>query len=235
VSLSFGEKEIFTLSDYQKVSTIRVFDFEQVLRKKEDEPAKMILQIDGKKDVTFNHAVWGPLNKTIYVATTTGEILIYDLQGNIIKERELHKEEIFQLFLSHDFTMLVTSSRDGHSKILNPETLEEVRVFKYGSKPCRGAVISPLFDDRNHQKFHIAVVGGQEARDVARMNIEGSGFEIQLYSIIYEQKLAEIGGHFGPVHTIDFSPDGFAFATGSEDGYVHYHQLPPEYFTKKFE
>jgi len=27
-----------------------VFDFEQVLRKKEDEPAKMILQIDGKKD-----------------------------------------------------------------------------------------------------------------------------------------------------------------------------------------
>lgn len=56
--------------------------------------------------------------------------------------------------------MLVTSSRDGYAKILNPETLEEVRVFKYGQKPCRGATISPLFDDRNHQKFHIAVVGG---------------------------------------------------------------------------
>lgn len=84
VSLSFGEKEIFTLSDYQKVSTIRVFDFEQVLRKKEDEPAKLILQIDGKKDVTFNHAVWGPLNKTIYVATTSGEILVYDMQGKLI-------------------------------------------------------------------------------------------------------------------------------------------------------
>ena len=56
-----------------------------------------------------------------------------------------------------------------------------------------------------------------------------------MFSIIYEQKLAEIAGHFGPVHTIDFSPDGFCFATGSEDGYVHYHRLPPEYFTKKFE
>lgn len=67
------------------------------------------------------------------------------------------------------------------------------------------------------------------------MNVEGSGFEIKLSSIIYEQKLAEIAGHFGPVHTIDFSPDGFSFATGSEDGYVHYHKMPPEYFTKKFE
>lgn len=74
--------------------------------------------------------------------------------------------------------MLVTCSREGTAKILNPETLEEVRSFKYGDKPCRGATISPLFDDRNHQKFHIAVCGGQEARDVALLNIEGSGFEI---------------------------------------------------------
>ena len=62
--------------------------------------------------------------------------------------------------MTHDFTMLVTCSRDGHAKIVSSETLEEVRDFKYGEKPCRGAAISPLFDDRNHQKFHIAVCGG---------------------------------------------------------------------------
>ena len=78
VSLSFGDKELLTLSDYQKISTIRVFDFDQVLRRKEDEPARMTLQIDGKKETTFNHAVWGPLNKSIYVATTTGHILVFD-------------------------------------------------------------------------------------------------------------------------------------------------------------
>jgi translation initiation factor 3 subunit I len=166
-----------------------------------------------------------------------GRIMVFDMHGSMTKEKQVHKEEIYQLHLTHDFTMLVTCSKDGHAKVLHPETLEEVRVFKYGEKPCRDATISPLFDDRNHQKFHIAVVGGQEARDVARenMSIEGQGFEIQLYSIIYEQRLAEIGGHFGPVHSIDFSPDGLSFATGAEDGYVHYHKLPPEYFTRKFE
>jgi sugar lactone lactonase YvrE len=36
-------------------------------------------------------------------------------------------------------------------------------------------------------------------------------------------------------NSICFSPDGFAFASGAEDGYVHYHRLPPEYFSKRFE
>ena len=58
-----------TLSDYQKVSTIRVFDVEHILRRKEDESLRQTLQIDGKKEVTFNHVLWGPLNKSIYVAT----------------------------------------------------------------------------------------------------------------------------------------------------------------------
>jgi WD40 repeat protein len=135
----------------------------------------------------FNYAVWGALNKTIYVATTHGRVMVFDVAtANFLKEKHLHSEEIFQLFMSHDFTMLVTSSRDGTSKLINPETLEEIRVFKYGNKPCRSAAISPLFDDREHQKFHIAVCGGQEARDVALMNVEGSGFEIKLFSVIYE-------------------------------------------------
>lgn len=69
VSLSFGDKELMTLSDYQKVSTIRVFDVEHILRRKEDESLRQTLQIDGKKEVTFNHVLWGPLNKSIYVAT----------------------------------------------------------------------------------------------------------------------------------------------------------------------
>jgi WD40 repeat protein len=56
-----------------------------------------------------------------------------------------------------------------------------------------------------------------------------------MQSIIYNETLGEITGHFGTVHTLAFSPDGFTFASGSEDGYVHFHKLLPEYFTKKFE
>lgn len=95
VLLNFGDRELLTLSDYQKVSTIRVFDFEQILRKKDDEAAKCTLTISGAKDVVFNHAVWGPLNKSIYVATSTGQVLVFDTQGNCIKDKSLHQLEIF--------------------------------------------------------------------------------------------------------------------------------------------
>ena len=54
-------------------------------------------------------------------------------------------------------------------------------------------------------------------------------------SIIFDEQLAEITGHFGTVNAITFSPDGCSFASGAEDGYVHFHRFLPEYFTKKFE
>ena len=138
------------------------------------------------------------------------------------------------MFMSHDFTMLVTCSKDGTAKLLNHETLDEVRSFNYG-KPVRSAKVSPLFEDPDHQKFHVICAGGQDAKDVTTTGNESGGFEMKMFSIIYGDKLSEITGHFGPVHSIDFSPDGYAFASGAEDGYVHYHRFPPEYFTKRFE
>lgn len=142
---------------------------------------------------------------------------------------------IYQLTMAHDFTMLFTASRSGHTKLLHPETFEEVREYNFGGRPCRAVAVSPLHDSQQWQKFHILMCGGQDARDVALTDEGAGGFEIRLQSIIFSEQLAEIHGHFGPVHTLDFSPDGFAFASGGEDGYVHYHRFPPEYFTNDFE
>jgi len=77
--------------------------------------------------------------------------------------------------------------------------------------------------------------GGQDAKDVTTTGQIAGGFDMKLMSVIYGDKLATIGGHFGPVHSVSFSPDGYAFASGAEDGFVHYHRMPPEYFSKKFE
>lgn len=137
--------------------------------------------------------------------------------------------------MSHDFTMLYSASRDGNAKLLHPETFEVVRNYRFGGKPCRTVAVSPLFDSHEFQKFHILMAGGQDARDVALTDEGAGGFEIRLFSAIFTEELAQIHGHFGPVHTVDFSPDGFAFASGGEDGYVHYHRFPPEYFTNDFE
>ena len=79
------------------------------------------------------------------------------------------------------------------------------------------------------------LAGGQDAKDVTTTGADAGGFEMKLMNIIFNEKLAGIEGHFGPVHSTSFSPDGFSFASGAEDGYVHYHRFPPEYFTKKFE
>lgn len=136
--------------------------------------------------------------------------------------------------MSHDYTMLFTASRDGTARLLHPETFEEVRQYGFG-KACRAVAVSPLHDSHEWQKFHILMGGGQDARDVALTGEDAGGFDIRLNSIIFNQQLASISGHFGPVHSLDFSPDGFAFASGGEDGYVHYHRFPPEYFTNDFE
>ena len=61
------------------------------------------------------------------------------------------------------------------------------------------------------------------------------GFEMKLYNIIHNENLATIKGHFGTVHSVAFHPDGMSFASGAEDGYVHYHRFLPDYYTKKFE
>jgi hypothetical protein len=41
--------------------------------------------------------------------------------------------------------MLITCSKDGTAKLLNPRTLEQVKVFDF-VKPCRAAAISPLYE-----------------------------------------------------------------------------------------
>ena len=183
----------------------------------------------------ITQASWGPLNYSLYVATDKGRFIIHDWEKDeVIVQAEVHKGEIFSFTVTYDHTMLITCSRDGTAKLLNPRTLEPVKVFNF-VKPCRAVAISPLFDNAEIQKFHVLMAGGQDAREVTTTQAKEGGFEIRLMSIIFNQTLAEIAGHFGTVHTLAFSPDGFCFASGSEDGYVHFHKLMPEFFTKKFE
>lgn len=111
--------------------------------------------------------------------------MIYDFnQSKFIIEEDLHKLEIFSFTVTYDHTMLITCSKDGYAKLLNPRTLEVVREFAF-VKPCRSAVISPLFDSPENQKFHVLLAGGQDARDVTTTKATEGGFEIKLMNIIY--------------------------------------------------
>jgi translation initiation factor 3 subunit I len=231
VALDYGEKQIMSLFESEKKSYIRIFNFKECF---ETNTPKHTHEIE-HRDLTFTKAVWGPKNESIIIATNLGKVLYYDLNhGQITNDVSVHKGEIMSLHMTYDYTMLMTGSKDGYARLIHPETFKVIREFHYG-KPVRSATISPLFDNEKHQKFHVILAGGQDAKDVTTTDATAGGFEMKIFSIIFGDKLAEIKGHFGPVHTTSFSPDGFAFASGAEDGYVHYHRLPPEYFTKKFE
>jgi len=161
--------------------------------------------------------------------------LRYDVEASqVIDAKDVHRHEIFTINITRDFTMLFTCSRDGSCKLLHPETFDEIRSYHF-EFPCRNASVSPLYEAEDNQKFHVLLCGGQDAKDVTTTGASKGGFEMKLYNIIYNELLATIKGHFGTVHTVAFHPDGQSFASGSEDGYVHYHRMLPEYFTKRFE
>lgn len=144
IELAFGDQKFLIVYDHQKKSQIRVYDFKAALAKNVDGEKV----IEGPQDHLITQASWGPLNKTMYVATDKGRFLIHDWENDkIILQSDVHKSEIFSFTLTYDHTMLITCSRDGMSKLLHPKTLQPVRVFDF-VKPCRAAAISPLFDSQ---------------------------------------------------------------------------------------
>ena len=232
VEFALGDQKFLIVYDHNKRSYVRIYDFKSALLGKNTEGEKEIV---GPLDHIITQASWGPLNKTVYISTDKGRFLIHDIESDkVVVQSELHKSEIFSFTVTYDHTMIITCGKDGHAKLIHPKTLVPVRVFDF-VKPCRNACISPLFDSTDLQKFHVLLAGGQDAREVTTTQATEGGFSIKLMSMIFNQNLADITGHFGTVHTLAFSPDGFTFASGSEDGYVHFHKLLHEYFTKKFE
>ena len=74
--------------------------------------------------------MWGPLNKSLYIATNKGRMFLYDLETEkYVVQEDVHKDDIISFNLTYDHTMLITCSRDGTAKLLNPRTFEVVRTF----------------------------------------------------------------------------------------------------------
>jgi len=93
-------------------------------------------------------------------------------------------------------------------------------------RPVNAASISPL-------KEHVIVGGGQSAEAVTTSRMDSSQFKVRFFHKIFQEELGSTAGHFGPVNTLSFSPDGHSFASGGEDGYVRVHHFDQSYFNAK--
>ena len=56
-----------------------------------------------------------------------------------------------------------------------------------------------------------------------------------LFQIFDDEEFARVKGHFGPINSVMFHPDGASYASGGEDGYVRINVFDQPYFDFSFE
>jgi len=137
----------------------------------------------------------------------------------VMKKVSLHKGDIFSFTFSNDFSMLATCSNDTTCLVLDPITFDVYMKFDKKNS-VRTAFFYPMFNEDRMEKFHIFIGGGQDAKEVALTEEKGSSFETRIFSLLTGKDLGQIKGHFGPVHSLEISPDGWTMATASEDGTI---------------
>ena len=88
VQLSYGDKQFLVVYMERKQTYIRIYDLANVISggTSENTP-KVVKEIAAGSAHEYTCAVWGPLNKTIYVGTKSGKLQIIDVgSGMVLKD-----------------------------------------------------------------------------------------------------------------------------------------------------
>lgn len=144
--------------------------------------------------------------------------------GREVTSTKEHTSVIQDMQLNKDMTMFVTASKDTTSKLFDVETLDCLKQYKT-ERNVNSAAISPIYD-------HVVLGGGQEAMEVTTTSTRAGKFDSRFFHLVYEEEFARLKGHFGPINSLAFHPDGKSYASGGEDGFVriqvfdsNYHEL----------
>jgi len=162
-------------------------------------------------------------NTSIMSSGEDGFIRFFNTKtGELETEKKVHDKQINRVAFNRDQTLAITASADNTSKILDTNSLEELKNFET-SVPVNGCAFSPI-------KEHVMIGGGQDAMSVTTTNSRQGNFESRLFHMIYQTELGRVKGHFGPINCIAFHPDGRSYSSGGEDGYIRLHFFDSEYF-----
>jgi translation initiation factor 3 subunit I len=117
--------------------------------------------------------------------------------------------------------------QDTSAILWDSDSLELLKQYKT-ERPVNSASISPLFE-------HVVLGGGQDAMDVTTTSTKIGKFDARFFHLVFEEEFGKVKGHFGPINSVQFHPDGKGYASGGEDGYVRVHQFDDSYFEFKFD
>ncbi|KAG5684318.1 putative E3 ubiquitin ligase complex SCF subunit sconB [Polypedilum vanderplanki] len=168
------------------------------------------------------------LDETIITGHENGLVSIYDTRmGREVNSVKEHTSVIQDMQLSRDMTMFVTASKDCTAKLFDADSLVCLKQYKT-ERPVNSAAISPIYD-------HVVLGGGQEAMDVTTTSTKAGKFDSRFFHLIYEEEFARLKGHFGPINSLAFHPDGKSYASGGEDGFVRIQVFDQSYHELVFE
>jgi translation initiation factor 3 subunit I len=226
VSFAHGERMFTAVQDqtFSSQPSIFIFNLADDLKDQTDEPVRTMFPADSKDKM--NCALWGALNQTIISCGKDGCLRLWDVEsGTQTVKVQAHKKEIMNMRFSKDQTMLITASADHTAKLYDSKTLELIKAYQ-SDRPLNDASISPLYN-------HVLVGGGQEAMNVTTTSAKVGHFEADFHHLVYEHFLGSVKGHFGPINTLAFMPNGRGYASGSEDGYIRLHHFDKSYYSAK--
>ncbi|CAG2109528.1 unnamed protein product [Medioppia subpectinata] len=174
-------------------------------------------------------SLWGPLDESIITGHESGHIVNWDVRKpkNKLKDVFVHKYQINDLQYNKDQTLFISASKDNTAKLFDTNTLEHIKTYKT-ERPVNSAAISPIRD-------HVVLGGGQEAMEVTTTSARSGKFEARFYHLIFEEEFGRVKGHFGPIQSVAFHPDGKSFSSGGEDGYVRIQSFDSPYYDFKIE
>ena len=207
-------------------SKIDIYKFSELL-KKNTKPIKSIL-IPNKDKVSKMR--WFDLGKSIIATSEKGEIYKYDYESEkLLLQKKIHDNIIMDMDISPKEELILTASKDGKAKVLNPDTFD-IMAELFPQNPVRNinaCIFNPLIssDDEKVVKYHAFIAGGQESRDVTTTASKKGGFETLIYDCMFGEELGAILGHFGPVNSLAISSDGELLASGSEESSIRVHRI----------
>jgi translation initiation factor 3 subunit I len=171
----------------------------------------------------INQALWGPLNQNIYSCSDDYTMSVWDAEtGRQVNHVAHHRNKLNSISFSRDQTHLVTASSDLSAKLYDTKSLSLLKTYET-EMPVNTAAISPLMD-------HVILGGGQEASQVTTTAGKMGRFEVRFFHKIYAYEIGQVKGHFGPVNSLAFSPDGRSFVSGGEESIVRIHHFDPDYY-----
>jgi len=186
---------------------------------------KVAIPANGPKVTSM---LWGGLEDLLLTGHDNGDLVQWDVKTQ--KKLQLksdHGKTIMDMQPSKDGSMFITASRDHTSMLFDADTMDCIKKYQT-ERPVNSASLSPLYD-------HVVLGGGQDAMDVTTSSTKVGKFEARFFHLVFEEEFGRVKGHFGPINSLQFHPDGRGYASGGEDGYVRVHTFDDAYFDFKFD